>query len=116
MKNLITKKQEHMLYKDELGDDFLLLKIGEIYESPKGRNNLRLVTWSKTIHNSMAKLGLTLNDDSTDDPLWLIDFKRENLPKLCELWANKKRFKRNSAWLLDKEKRLAHQIIPCYLK
>ncbi len=112
MKDLITTEYKHTLWKDEFGDDFLLLKFGEVYESPYGKNNLRLVTWAKPIRNKLTKLGLILNEDGTDDPLWILDLKRADLPILLKLGAGKNRFAKNSKWLKDKEEKLAHKILP----
>ena len=42
---LLTRDLKHLLWQDEQGHDFLLVKFGEIYEYDK--NTLRLLTWSR---------------------------------------------------------------------
>ena len=112
MIDYVTKRTRHMLWQDELGDSFILTKFGEIYESPKGKDYLRLAAWSTTLRNKLARKGLIEAEDSTDDPLWLIDFKAPNLPQIISLGPYKIRPDLRGATVREAEKRLAHKILP----
>ena len=65
MRNLITRNMKHLLWQDEIGDDFLLLKYGEVYEYDK--NTLRLLTWSREKCIWLRREGVVLNERSYDD-------------------------------------------------
>ena len=109
MKNLLTKSQKHYLWQDELGDDFVLLKYGEVYQVTE--DNVRIVTWSHAKANQLIKLGIVVREDSTDDGLWLCDVNKKHLDLVISLGKLTRRASKNSKWLQDKEKRLAHRIL-----
>jgi hypothetical protein len=114
MKNLITKKHKHMLWQDELGEDFLLLKYAEVYRY--SQDILRVVVF--TVKNPPTKLsllrkeGVILNEFRTDDPLLILDIDKQYLPRIIALGDFKRRPNKNGAWIKDKEQRLAHKILP----
>jgi len=62
MAELITPEHRHLLWKDEIGDEFLLLKYAEVYRYSE--THLRVLAWSK------------LNDFlvvEANNDLWCID-------------------------------------------
>lgn len=109
MKDLITIKNKHLLWKDELGSCFLLLKCGEIFKYSE--NTLRVHFFHRFAFNNLRDICSTFNEWSTDDGLYMADVNIVDLPQVIEAFAPKKRFARNSKWLSDKEKKLGHKII-----
>lgn len=113
MKDLISDKYKHLLWKDEVGDSFLLLKYGEIFQY--SQDVLRIHSWSKKIFmktfSNLERICPIFNEWQTDDGLCIADINRADLPQVIEAWAPKKRFAKNSKWLKDKEKKLGHKII-----
>jgi hypothetical protein len=117
MKNLVTKKYKHMIWKDELYNapkstkhTFLLLKYAEVYRF--SRNTLRLHIWDKKMLPPMRKLGSILNEIDSDDYFSIIDVENGILPQIIQLGAFKRRPNLNGGWLKDKERILAHRILP----
>jgi len=110
MKTLISDKYKHLLYRDELGDDFILLKYGEVFKYSK--NILRLYCWNKKMSFQLKKMGVILNQTETDDKLYILDVKTENLPLLISLGAFKRRPNKQGKWIKSKEKKLGHKILP----
>ena len=114
MKELITKKNKHLLFQDELGDDFLLLKYCEVYR--RSQDTLKLVVFtSKSRGQNVAQLrkqGVILNEWQTDDGLLLLDIDKRNLPLIISMGAFERRPHKNGAWIKDKEQRLGHKIYP----
>ena len=114
MKDLITKKQRHLLWQDELGDDFLLLKYCEVYRYSE--DVMRVVVF--TLKNPPSELallrkqGVILREFKTDDPLLLLDIDKQYLPRIIAMGEFKRRPNKNGAWIKDKEHRLAHKILP----
>lgn len=98
-----------MLWQDELGDDFLLLKYAEVYEYFD--NTLRLLVFCPQKCSQLRKSGLILNEDSTDDGLCIVDVDKQNLEQIIALGAFKRRPSIKGKWIKDKEKKLAHRII-----
>lgn len=105
----IYEKYKKTLYKDELGDNFFMLKYGEAFQYSEKTSRLHL--WSKTACKNLAKLCPILNEDCTDDPLYIVDIKITDLPKILDIWGLKKRLMKNSKSLKNKEQKLAHKII-----
>ena len=103
-----------MLWQDELGEDFLLLKYAEVYRY--SQDILRVVVF--TLKNPPTKLsllrkeGVILNEFRTDDPLLILDIDKQYLPRIIALGDFKRRPNKNGAWIKDKEQRLAHKILP----
>jgi hypothetical protein len=110
MKDLITQDLRHLLWQDELGDDFLLLKYGEVYEYDK--NTLRLLTWSREKCIWLRQKGVILNESAYDDGLYAIDIDRSNLSLLIQLGRFKRRPYKDGKWIKAKEQLLGHRIIP----
>lgn len=99
-----------MLWQDELGDEFLLLKYAEVYQYSE--NVLRLLIFSPKKLSQLRELGVILNEIGLDEPFTMVDINRSNLDQIIKLGEFKKRPNLNGRWLKDKEKDLAHKIIP----
>ncbi|MCF7898024.1 MAG: hypothetical protein K9L87_04670 [Candidatus Omnitrophica bacterium] len=117
MKNLVTKRYKHMLWKDELYNlakstkhTFLLLKYAEVYRF--SRNTLRLHIWNKKMLLPVRNLKPILNEMDTDDPFTIIDVESRIFPQIIQLGAFKRRPNLDGRWLKDKERILAHRILP----
>lgn len=117
MKNLITKEHKHMLWKDELfgakgstNHTFLLLKYAEVYRYSK--DTLRLYIWSSQKLSQLRRKGVIFNEQPSADDFYIADTKVSNLPLLISLGAFKRRPNINGKWLKNKEKILAHKILP----
>ena len=114
MKNLITKKQRHLLWQDELGDDFLLLKYGEVYRYSE--DTVRVIIFAlKNLPSELSllrKQGVILNEFMTDDPLLVLDIDKQYLSRIISMGEFKRRPDKNGKWVKDKELRLAHKILP----
>lgn len=110
MKALITSEYRHLLWQDELGESFLLLKYAEVFEYSK--EILRLHCWGSNVASRLRKMGLILNERSTDDPLYILDVKTSHLLLLISLGAFQRRPHIDGAWLKNKERLLAHRILP----
>jgi len=99
-----------ILFKDELGDPFLLTKVMEIY--CYSNTVLQCYCWHKKTYLQLQKSGLIFDDLETSDRIYVFKVKRENLPRIYALGAFKRRPRRNGRWLKDKEHRLGHRITP----
>jgi hypothetical protein len=110
MINLISSKYSHLLYKDETNDTFLLTMYLEIYQ--KSRTILKCSCWNKRVFSSLKKTGLIFNEWETSDKLFIFETESANLPSLIATGSHSRRVSRYGRWLKDKERRLAHQIIP----
>lgn len=110
MKRLISSKYSHLLYKDEINDKFLLLKNMAIYR--KSKTILGVNCWSKRIFLQLKKEGIISDEYITDDKLYNFETENANLLLLIATGSHSRRIHRNGRWLKDKEKRLAHKIIP----
>lgn len=111
MQELLNKSTKHMLWKDELGDEFLLFKNGEIFINDE--NTLKIHTWSVLVRSKLAKTGLIIAEDRTDDPLWLLVVDRSNLTRILSLVpTHKRRPYTNGKFIKQAEIRLAHKILP----
>ena len=114
MKEILLKQYAQMLWRDECGDDFLLLKYCEVYQYSE--DILKLVVFaSKSFDQNVSQLrkhGVILKEWSTDDNLLLLDVDKRNLALIISLGAFKRRPHKNGAWIKNKEQRLAHRIIP----
>ena len=110
MKELITKEHAHLLYKDEVNDDFLITNDCEIYVKSDS-------TLGITAFRNGSALKRILRDkleafSTTDDNLYLFDIKVENLPYLLGKCSTlKTRMGRGSKKLAKLEKRLGHKIL-----
>lgn len=110
MKDLITKKHKHLLYKDELGEPFLLIKYGEIFDG--GENTIVLYTWSKAFRNKVASGCKIIHETDTSDPLYILTMDRSNLGFFLNPDRGRHRINLNGARLKQAEIKLCHKIIP----
>ena len=110
MKNLIAKEHRHLLWQDELGGDFVLLKYAEVYKL--SQNALRLHTWA-TRKLLLARFkDVELNFAELDEGFNILDVKIESWPARFIKGMPKRRPDINGKWIKDMEKRLAHKILP----
>jgi hypothetical protein len=110
MRSILPPRFKHMLWKDELGEDFVLTKSGEIYRY--GQNELRAILWSLGKCKLLQEHGARL-DRSTDDGLFLLNFPISELRAMIPLLgAFRKRPDIKGSWIKAKQAHLAHQIIP----
>ena len=112
MKDLISKKYKHLLYKDESPElcDFLLLNYAEVYIYSK--TELRVITWSAQ-KASWIRSNLKISYDwSTDDGLYIFNVPKANLDDLIALGATKQRIYKNGKTLKKLENKLGHRIYP----
>lgn len=110
MRSLLFKNQRHLLWKDELGDDFIILKYAEVYRYSK--RTLRISCWSRKKALQLINKGVILAKYRTDDLLYHLDVKIKDLSLLIELGAFKRRPNIRGKWIAEKEKLLGHKIIP----
>jgi len=108
--NILPKDFKQLLYKDEIGDPFVLTKFMEIYL--KSSHSLGCSCWSKRIFTQLQKTGLIFNEWRTDDKLFTFETDLKNLELLIKLGSHSRRFHRHGIWLIDKEERLGHKITP----
>ena len=110
MNSLITEKQKHLLWRDEIGFPFLLLKYAEVYKYSD--STLRLFVFIPSKLPPLRKLGVILKEERTDDGLYILDIKTKDLAQIIQLGQFKKRPHIKGRWIRDKEKRLGHRIYP----
>lgn len=113
--NLIGPGDAHMVWKDEIGDTFLLLKTAEVYLWSD--RVLRLYCWSSKTRSQLLLEGLVSHEMETDEYFCVLDTEVKNLPRIVALGG---RFRRRphvgGKWIRSLEKRLGHRICRCDLK
>ena len=110
MYTIIPSKYTQLLWRDEIGDSFLILKYAEIYRYSD--KLLKMVIWSAQKATQLRKMGVVLYEDETDDGLYLFDISIKNLDKVVALGTFKCRPYKNGHGLKIKKKKLAHRILP----
>ena len=109
IKNYITKEHKHLLWKDEINDDFLITKWGEIFIY--SNTELKLYVWSTKKYSQLKKTGQILSEDPSDDPFYTFNVKLSLLPELLLVSGFKNRPDVHGRWIKAQEERLAHRII-----
>lgn len=109
MKGNITKEERQMLWVDEMGDEFLLTKYGEIFQS--GKTKVKVHTWSRQVKEKAARVCVIWGLMETDDPLWVFETDISNLEYLISLGRLRKRPWLGGRWLKEAKERLCHDII-----
>lgn len=110
MKNIIDKKYRKMIWKDEIGDDFLLTKRAEIYDYSETMVKVIVFSWSKVLLDSIQFS--RFNEWHTDDHLIVFEAKKDNLDEIIGIMGSfKKRPYINGNWIKDKEEMLGHKIL-----
>lgn len=110
MREIIGPERKHLLWKDELNDQFILLKYAEVFRFSE--KELVVWCWSKKKAAQVRNNCSVLNEDQTGDGLSIFRVKVEDLGRLISLGAHKKRPNIMGRWISDKEKRLGHRIRP----
>lgn len=112
MKELITKKDIHLLYKDECGDDFLVTSFGEVHVKDNNTLRLYLLGPDKGLvpYRSLRSQIPLFNVNKLDDGFIECETKIENLPSLIKTSTRKQRLQKRviPKW----EKALAHKCYP----
>ena len=112
---LIAPEDVHMVWKDEIGDTFLLLKTAEVYLW--SNRVLRLYCWSREVRSQLLSEGLVSHEMETDESFYVLDTEVENLGRITELGG---RFERRphvrGKWIRSLEEKLGHRICRCDLK
>ena len=101
-KNIQTlgKSSISHLWKDEIGDVFLLTKRMEIYAYSK--TVLGCYCWHRKTYLQLQKMGVFFDVQETDDSVVSFSVKRANLPQLLALGGFKRRPHRNGKWIKRK--------------
>ena len=107
---LVPEKLDHLVWKDESRDTFILTKFCEIHRVDE--ETLRMICWSKTTFKQILKLKIAYNPDYTDDGLYMAEFHNKDLPKVLNFGIHFRRPSQNGKWVQDKKERLAHDIKP----
>jgi hypothetical protein len=110
MKEIISARHRHLLYKDEVNDTFLLTKFMEIYR--KSKTTLGCACWSYKTLVKLRSKGIIFNEWSTSDGLYIFLTKNENLDVLIQCGAPKRRIHKKGKWLKSREQKLGFKIIP----
>ncbi len=110
MKNLISKEYSHLLWKDEIGDEFLLLKYAEIYRYSE--NTVMVLTWSYPKRITIVRKNIVIDEDAFEDGLYGLLVDRSNLGFLIDLGSFRIRPNLKGNWIKGKEDLLGHKIIP----
>jgi hypothetical protein len=104
----INERMIHLLYKDELGDIFILTKYFEIFM--KEDDNLGVYSWNTNAFKKVKQYALQEPVKALD--IHCFEIHTDDLDNLIRLGVHKRRVHRNGTWLQDKEKRLGHIIMP----
>lgn len=110
MQHLIDKEDRHLLWQDECGDELLLLQFGEVYKYSD--SVLRVHCFSFPAAAQIRKTIGILAESETEDPFYILDVETAKLGQLIALGRFKRRPHINGRWIKDKERILAHRIIP----
>ena len=110
MQELLKSSQRHLLWQDELGDEFVLTKYGEIFDY--GNGELKVHTWSKWYADKIASKVRILSKDSTDDPLFILTVELRSFVPILMLGTHRRRPNLRGVWIKKAEKALCHKIIP----
>jgi hypothetical protein len=112
MKDIISVKYKHLLYCDgcKFRTTFVLTKFMEIYR--KSQTTLGCACWSNKTLVKLRSKGIIFNEWSTSDGLFTFETNNENLDALIQYGAPKRRIYKQGKWLISREKKLGHRIIP----
>ena len=110
MKDIISEKHKHLLWKGERGDTFLILKYGEIYRYSE--NTVMILTWSYPKRITIVRKNIVINEDAFDDGLYGLLVNRSNLSFLVDLGSFRRRPDLKGSWIKGREALLGHRIIP----
>jgi len=110
MIDLITTKHKHLLWKDEVGDPFLLFDWGSVWIYSKTVLGLNILV--RDVCRRMLSKELIYEHQELDDTFDLCFAYVDKLPEILATNKWSKRLKINGNRLHDFERRLAHKIIP----
>lgn len=112
MKDIITKKHKRHLWKDEIGDTFLLTKSGEIYKYSD--TVIRALCWSPYRSKQLKEIDEVELVDSTGDGLRLFEAPVGMLDRMLDAMGINatQRLHHNGKVVRIAKQRLGHAIIP----
>ena len=110
MRDLISSKQRHYLWQDDIGDDFLITKHCEVYRYSK--NTLVLYVWSSKLISLLKKNKQILEEPPSDEEFHIFYVNNASLPQILAWGAFKRRPRKRGQWIIGLEKRLGHGIYP----
>ena len=108
MKDVVPKEYHHMIWVDECGDEFLLLKYAEVFK--RSDEVLRLHIFTPKNRLLLQKMGVILNEWRLDDGLAIVEIDKANLMPIIKVGAFKRRPDTRGKWVQELQKTLAHKI------
>jgi hypothetical protein len=109
LKQHLNPKHFHMLWKDELGDIFLLTKKMEVYLYSE--TTLGCYCWHDRTFHQLKKSGLISHVMVTDYSIIAFRISIKNLPLILSLGVFRRRPHCHGKWVKEKENILGHRII-----
>ena len=109
MQELLNRNQKHFLYKDEYGEEFVLLKYGEAFNNSD--TTLKIHTWSRNYRNKLAKMGVIDHESTTDDPLFILTVQIADWGRIIGQEKQRNRLRQTSKVFGKAERALCHKII-----
>jgi len=110
MKQLIDQSQKHLLWKDECGEDFLLLPWCEIFLYSDDIVGLYAFSYKKLA--LLREMEVITDEWETDDEFYTIYAKTSDLSRIIELGTFCRRPNLDGNWMRKTKERLGHDIIP----
>lgn len=108
MKDIITKEEKCMLYRDEVQDDFLITPWCEIFIYSNSTLGVYCFSWKKLLW--LRRRGVIFDVQELDEPFTLFYTDRSNLHLILSLGRFKKRPHYNGKFLNRMRRDLAHEI------
>lgn len=109
LRDLINYPQKHLLWCDEIGDEFLLTKSMEIYQHSD--TTLKCLCWRKRVYLQLEKMKVITLENVTDDHLYVFYADLRNLPLLLSLGMHKRRPNIKGDYIRTLKERLGHDIL-----
>jgi len=113
MNKLITSSQKHLVYHDELKEQFILLNCMSIYI--QSDEDLLVLCWSKKIVDDI--IGKKINKDEPwqdDERVYSFTVSKQKIQDLIEYNTYSSVSDYKKKWLDNKIERLGHKIIKHY--
>ena len=108
MKDIVPKEYHHMIWVDECGHEFLLLKYAEVFK--RSEEVLRLHVFRPKSRLLLQKMQVILNEWPLDEGLVIAEVDKANLIPIIKVGAFKRRPDSRGKWIQKMEKTLAHKI------
>jgi hypothetical protein len=108
MNDIVPKEYHHMIWVDECGHEFLLLKYAEVFK--RSEEVLRLHVFGPKSRLLLQKMGVILNEWGLDEGLAIVEVDKATLLPIIEVGAFKRRPDTKGKWVQELQKTLAHKI------